>query len=94
MGEAWPPGRLHKCSHLIWSRAGGPARVWVGGAGRGVPRVGMCPAACPGPVSGARSPPGLGGHLRSPEVPVGVGRACPRGPLRNKGQSCGTLAAH
>lgn len=79
MGEAWPPGRLHKCSHLIRSRAGGSARVWVGGAGRGAAARGR--VSCRGPGSGLggeepagarRPPPKPGGARgRGPGLPAG-----------------------
>lgn len=35
VGKAWPPGGLHKCSHLVRSPAGGPARIWVESADGG-----------------------------------------------------------
>lgn len=98
MGKAWPSGRLHKCSHLIWSGAGDLAQVWVGGAGArwpGHPARGHCAWVCvlPGDLTqlGAREAGWTRDRLGSPDVPVGVGRACQRGPPRNKGQGFGTL---
>lgn len=49
VGKAWPPGRLHKCSHLVRSRAGAPRgfgwRVLTEGIGpcarEGLVRVGV-----------------------------------------------------
>lgn len=97
MGKAWPPGRLHKCSHLIWLGAWDPAQLWVGGAEAprpGHPARGGRAWVCVLPGDLTQLGAGSWGHrdrLGSPDVPVGVGRACPRGPPRNKGQGFGTL---